>query len=79
MLFGICVVLERSCDWKFDSYIHEKVVEALKHCAYCGWNTMFLAFLLMPIISIFDQYFRRAFSFLNAGTRETRKFRRKTR
>ena len=54
------------------THVCGKVV-AVKPCAHCGSNTIFLAFHTIPSISIFAQYLWSSFSFVNTGTRANRK------
>jgi len=72
LLFGIFDIVDVFWDWKLYSFVCGKEV-VVKHCAYCGCNTIFLAFLIMPSTRIFAHYFWSSFSFLNVGTRENEK------
>lgn len=61
LLFGIFDTVDVFWVWKLYSYACGKEVVVVTHYAYCGWNTIFLAFLIMPGISISAQYFLSSF------------------
>jgi hypothetical protein len=63
LLFGTFDTVDVFRDWKLYSYVCGKEGVAVKHCAYSGCNTIFLAFLIMPSTHIFAHYFWSSFSF----------------